>query len=377
MRSAVIVGAGPAGLAAAIAMRRAGFEVSVHERGDGTASGGTGLTLWPNGLAALDRIGAADAVARAALPAAGMAMWSREGRVLYDVAPQVMDTVGGNGIALHRSELLSALRGLLEPDTVRYGSRCTGFEADPDGVTVSFATGERRRADVLLGADGIRSAVRAHAGLGGRLRYGGFTVWRAAVEFALPPGPGLLSLGGDGQFGIWRLPGNRVYWFASTSAGEGTASPRPPTSFDGWHEPIPALLAATPTDRIVLTDIYDSRPLRSWSRGRVALVGDAAHPSLPNMGQGTSQAFEDAVVLAECLGGTAGNGNAHDVGGALRRYQARRERRARATYTQARMLARLGGWRNPAACWLRERLISNVPASAQTRQLKQMFAFSA
>ena len=328
------------------------------------------MTVGPNGVGALERIGAADAVVSAALPAAGMAMWSHDGRVLYDVPSQVMDTVGGNGIALHRADLLGALHGLVEPGVVRFGSRCVGVRTGAGGATAVLGDGREVRADVLLGADGIRSRVRAMAGLGGDLRYGGFTVWRATIQFPLPPGPGLLSLGGNGQFGIWRLPGDHVYWFASTPAAEGARLPRPPDWFAGWHEPIPQLLAATPAERIAVTDIYDCRPLRAWSRGRIGLIGDAAHPSLPNMGQGTSQAFEDVAVLVDCLAAEP------DVAVALRRYQGRRQRRANAAYSQARMLARMGGWRSPAACWVREQLIRNTPRRAQTTQLKQMFAFT-
>ncbi|MCA1561452.1 MAG: FAD-dependent monooxygenase [Chloroflexi bacterium] len=140
--------------------------------------------------------------------------------------------------------------------------------------------------------------------------------------------------------------------------------------FADWHAPIPDLVAATSAEEIKATDIYDCRPLRAWSRGRVVLVGDAAHPSMPHMGQGTSQAFEDAAVLAACLAAK------RDVGVALAAYEASRRRRARAAWSQARMLARLGGWRSPMACWLRERMLSAVPSSVQLAQLRHLFRWT-
>ena len=369
---AIVVGAGPAGLATAIALRRAGISVTVYERGDGPRRKGNGLTVWPNGMAALDSIGAGDAVRCGGLPAPGMAMRSASGTVLYEVSAPAMDTVGGNGIALHRADLQAALQGLLEPGTVRFGARCLGARTGAGRAVAIFADGTEAEADLVVGADGIRSAVRTAAGLGGRLRYGGFVVWRATIAFPLAPTPGLLSLGGDGQFGIWRLPGERVYWFASVPAAEGThrrGRSRPPAAFARWHDPIPALLAATTDEQLVVNDIYDCRPLPSWSRGRIVLVGDAAHPSMPNMGQGTSQAFEDAAVLAGSLRSAA------TVEVALREYHARRRRRAAAAASQARMLAMVGKWRNPLACWARERMISSAPQRVQLRQLRQLFAF--
>lgn len=369
-RRAVVIGAGPAGLATTIALRKAGVEAVVYERGDGLNKEGTGLTLWPNGFAALDAFGAGDAVRAVTAAAAGMAMRSCTGRVLYDVSESAMDSVGGNGMALHRTELLEALFALLDPDTVRFGARCVGICAEPDRVVASFADGSDVTGDLLVGADGIRSAVRTEVGLGRRLRYGGFTVWRATIPFPLPLFPGLLSLGGPDAFGIWRLACGRVYWFASAPSVEGALPSRPPDRFETWHEPIPALLAATSSEQIVVTDIYDCRPLRTWSRGRVVLVGDAAHPTMPNLGQGTSQAFEDAAVLANRLGSSS------SVEAALLGYESGRRRRARVTWSQARAMARLGGWRNSQACWLRQRMIRSMPQRANLRQLRQLFAFN-
>jgi 2-polyprenyl-6-methoxyphenol hydroxylase-like FAD-dependent oxidoreductase len=224
----------------------------------------------------------------------------------------------------------------------------------------------------VVGADGIRSSVRSGCGISARLDYGGFVVWRATIPFPLPPTPGLLTLGGPSQFGIWGLPDDQVYWFASTSAPAGVhqhGNSRPPELFSRWHEPIGALLAATPADLITVTDIFDCPPLSAWSSGRIVLVGDAAHPSMPNMGQGTSQAFEDVAVLADSLArGT-------DIGLALRDYETRRRRRARAAWSQARMLARLGSWRSGPAVWLREHMMTAVPQSAQRGQLERLFAF--
>ena len=365
----VVIGAGPAGLAVAIALRRIGAVVTVYERAPCGRYGGNGLTLWPNGLAALDMIGAGSAVRAQALAGSGMAIRTCAGRLLSQMSADAMEAVGGNGVAIHRISLLEALEELVDPATVRYGMRCVGVAAAQRPVA-RFSDGSQVTADVVVGADGIRSVVRSAAGLGGTLRYAGFTVWRATIPFVIPPCPGLLSMGGGDQFGLWRLPADRVYWFASTSAPERAnlrEHSRPPDTFQGWHAPIPDILAATPTHHMTVTDVYDSPPLKHWHKGGIVLVGDAAHPSLPNMGQGTSQAFEDAAVLADCLDG------ARTIDAALTAYQARRRRRSRAVWSQARRLARIGGWRSRPACWLRERMVSGVPQYAQRGQLRRLF----
>lgn len=383
-RTAVVVGAGPAGLAAAIALGRAGFAVRVYERRTGTGpapwpDGGTGLTLWPNGLAALASFHADQPVRDSALAAPGTVMRAKSGRVLCELSGPSLDAIGGRGVALRRADLLAALAGLLPDGTLRLGVRCAGVRAGRDQAVARFDDDTEAAADLLIGADGIRSAVRTACGIPARLDYGGVVVWRAAVPFPLPPSPGLLTFGGPCQFGIWGLPGGQVYWFASAPAPEGTepggtarrSGSRPPRLFGDWHEPIGPLLAATRTDLITVTGIYDCRPLPAWSSGRVVLIGDAAHPSLPHMGQGTSQAFEDVAVLADSLAGQA------DIDAALLDYEARRRPRANSAWSQARALARIGGWHGRPAVWLRERMLSGTPERAQLAQLRRLFAFSA
>jgi 2-polyprenyl-6-methoxyphenol hydroxylase-like FAD-dependent oxidoreductase len=370
VREVIVVGAGPAGLATAVALRKAGIEATVYERGPALSGEGGGLTLWPNGLAALAAFDAADDVRARAAESPGTVMRSHTGRVLSATSGPQLDGIGGRGLALHRAELLAALAGRLDAGAVRFGMRCAEVRTDPAGATTVFDDGTQRHADLVVAADGIHSAIRTSCLAGPPLRYAGFVVWRATVPFPLPPAPGLLTFGGPYQFGIWCLPGERVYWFASAplAAGE-RPGPRPPGIFLDWHAPIPALMRATATADIVVSPGCDAAPLPSWHAGRVVLAGDAAHPSLPTMGQGASQAFEDAAVLARELG--AGG----DVEAALHSYRRHRRRRARAAWSQARMLARVGAWQHAPACRLRDTMIAAAPATLQLRQLKRLFTF--
>jgi 2-polyprenyl-6-methoxyphenol hydroxylase-like FAD-dependent oxidoreductase len=197
------------------------------------------------------------------------------------------------------------------------------------------------------------------------------------TEFRLEESAGITVLGRGAQFGIFPMTAQRVYWFASVNAPEG-ARDWPVgrkrellERFGDWHSPVRAIIEATDEAAILRNDIYDHEPLRRWGEGRVTLLGDAAHPATPNLGQGACQAIEDAVVLARCLG------ESPEVAAALRAYESRRRPRTSAITLQSRRMGRMGRWENPLLCWLRDRLIKNFPEQLRLAQLGELFRFEA
>jgi 2-polyprenyl-6-methoxyphenol hydroxylase-like FAD-dependent oxidoreductase len=379
----VIIGGGPAGLTAAIALRRAGLEARVYERATERGEIGAGLTLWPNAMKALDTLGVGEAVRAAGLPCEGIALRTWRGQLLDRTGRDLMERrFGGTGTALHRAELLAALTEVLGEDIVQLGERLVAFRDSGDGVRVTFAGGREVEGDMLVGADGIRSTVRQQLLGPLPLRYAGFPVWRGLACFELTGDArvGTVSLGQGAQFGLFPMTGSRAYWFASAGAPEGTYSHSNGDGaswrrellerFAGWHEPIEVVIRSTPETSIVVSDVHDLDPLRRWGFGRVTLVGDSAHPSTPNLGQGACQAIEDAVVLAACVGASP------DIAGALRDYEQRRRRRANAMLVQSRRMARVGQWSSPLASRMRDHLIRRMPERARLRHLDWMFSFS-
>jgi 2-polyprenyl-6-methoxyphenol hydroxylase-like FAD-dependent oxidoreductase len=374
---ALIVGGGPGGLATALALRSVGVDALVFEQsGQPGSRVGTGLTLWPNALAALAAFDADKPVRDVGFPAQGNQIVVPGGALLDDVPAALMrERFGGTGIALLRSELIDVLLSLLGPDVVRTSMRYQGYRAEGNRVVACFADGAEEVGDLLIGADGLRSVVRSQLHDGGeRLRYAGYPVWRGVTGYPLGRAPGVLTMGRAAQFGLFPMRNNRVYWFATVPMAEGHAATLPARAvlldrFGDWHAPIGAVLAASRPEEIVVTDIYDRPPMRRWGRGRVTLMGDAAHPSTPELGQGTCQAFEDAAVLGRCLG------RHPDVAYALERYESVRRARANVMATQARRLGRLGQWGNPLACWLRAQFIRHSPRGPRMRQLGRMFTF--
>jgi len=376
---AIIIGGGPGGLAAAIALRRAGFDTVVYERGGQRLEVGSGLTLWPNAMKALGSLAIAEAVWSVSLPTAGIAMRSWRGELLFDIKPANPSEASSDlyGAALQRAELLNVFLEALGEGVVKFGARYTGYSQDDRNVTAFFEDGSQARGSILVGADGIGSLIRGQMLGNTKLRYAGFTVWRGVAEFKLSQNVGVTTMGRGAQFGLFPMRGNKVYWFASANAPEGERGPSTGTKgelierFGDWHEPIKEVIESTNQSCIIRTDIYDHDPLTRWSEGRVTLLGDAAHAATPNLGQGACQAIEDAVVLATCLG------EAPDVVAALKAYESRRMKRTSAITMQSRRLGQMGRWKNPLACWIRDKLIKSTPDRVRLQQLGDMFRFEA
>ncbi len=368
---ALIIGAGIGGLAAALALRQAGIEVSVRERAATLESEGAGLTLWANAMAALDRLGVADRVAERGAPVTEGCIRTASGDVLTRFSAKGLRTWrGAVSVGILRGELRRALLDALPSGTVCAGEECVEIAQDALGVEATFADASRARAALLLGADGLRSRVRSCLFGKAAPRYAGYTAWRGVVESPLEklrPGE---TWGCGLRFGQVALGDGWAYWFAVANLPEGMPESQSGRKrdvlerFTGWHEPIPALIAATAEDAILRNDIYDRPPLRRWGRGRVTLLGDAAHPMTPNLGHGACQAIEDAVVLGRCLRAVS-----DDLPAALERYAAERRRRTARITRQSRLLGWVAQWENRRACLLRDALVRGAPAWLMERQL--------
>ncbi|HEX5475834.1 MAG TPA: FAD-dependent monooxygenase [Vicinamibacterales bacterium] len=352
--NALIVGGGIGGLCAAVALARAGIEVDVFERAAELQEAGAGLTLWGNALAALDSLGLGE-LRRMGSPLTGV-VYRSDGRVLLSVSSARQAAMGGPAVALHRADLQRTLIDHLGAARLTLASPCTGVTRHASGV-VAHVGGRDCPGDVLVGADGLHSVVRAQLHGARPPVYAGYTAWRGVTDWRggdVRPGE---TWGRGARFGRVPIGGGRLYWFATKNVAEGRRSPDGEQAelrrtFRGWHAPIEALIEATAETAILRSDIYDRPVISRWSAGRVTLLGDAAHPMTPNLGQGACQAIEDAVALAKCLreGGPAD--------AALRCYEQARAPRANAFVRRSRRLGRMAQWQQPAAVWLRDAVVA-------------------
>lgn len=366
----IVIGGGIGGLATAIALRRAGFDVAVFERVPTLQAVGAGLTLWPNASKALGQLGLSEALAAISVPNRDSEIRTWDGRRLSLIPPdELIKRFGAPLIAVHRADLQGSLLDALGAKQPHLGARCVGIDADGAGVTARFADGRVVRGNVLIGADGLHSVVRARLFGDQPPHYAGYTAWRGVTTFPAERVVSGESQGAGQRFGIVRLDSGRVYWFATASLPEGGDDPpdqRQATllaRFAGWHAPIAEVIAATDEAAILRNDIYDRDPLPRWGRGRVTLLGDAAHPMTPNLGQGACQAIEDAVVLAKCLHA------APDLTAGLRAYETRRRAHANRVVRLSRLFGAISQWQHPLARAMRTALYRSTPLALQLRQL--------
>lgn len=367
-RSAVVVGAGIAGLTAANALLRCGWDVRVLERSPEPRTTGAGIVLLANALRGLDAAGVGDAVRAVGLRAYPGTLRDGHGRALVHVSPeQIAARLGTVANAFHRPRLQEALLGGLDAADITYGAPALAVDfGDADRpATVTLEDGTALSADLVVAADGVRSRLRpAVAPDATEPVYVGSTTWLAVTD-----NPGIAEMSQTwhpgGEFGLIPLGDGRLYWYATQvgPAGRPTGDPvadlaAARTAFAGWHDPIPQVLAATRPEHLQQLDLYGfPRPISRMARGRVALAGDAAHAMPPNVGQGGCQGIEDGVVLAASVSG------AGSVIEGLAAYdRVRRARTAgvlRAAWASARFGEQLG---NPALVGLRNAALRLLPA---------------
>ena len=371
--SVLVVGAGIGGLTAAIALQRAGLNAQVLERAPELGEVGAGISLWPNAVHTLRRLGVGAAVEEVAAPVGDGGVRNQRGVVLGRTPAGAIEArFGAPLLMLHRAELHAALLAALHSDTVRLGAECVGLRQDVDGVRLKLADGTTVRGDVVVGADGLHSTIRALTVADGPPRHSGLCAWRAVVTIdddlaaRLPVGE---SWGRGCLFGIQHLTGQRVYWYAATRVARAGISAHPAGEkeqllrlFDSWHPPIPELLATTDEPAILRNDLYDRPVPTSLAFGRVALVGDAAHPMLPYLGQGACQAIQDGEQLATLDG-------SQDPALGLQAYSQRRLRGAATAVAQSRRVSRLVHLSNVVAVALRTTLLGMSSPESTLNQL--------
>jgi 2-polyprenyl-6-methoxyphenol hydroxylase-like FAD-dependent oxidoreductase len=371
-RRALIVGGGIGGLAAGRALREAGFETRILERTSSLDSLGTGISIWPNGVRALRDLCAADALPTNAEPPpnSGIHDWKGRPLIATDLA-KIRRRYGAPMLFLQRATLHAALLSDGIAELVETDAEAVRVEPLSDRVRVWLASGESLEADVLIGADGIHSKVRAELLGDGPPQPSGLLAYRGMVDLPLAD----LAAGeywGEGRiFGLFQVDGGSLCWWATRSTGGNEPhepDPRPEllAQHRSWAPGIAELIAATSPDAIMRHYLFDRTPARRWVTTRMALLGDAAHPMLPFLGQGACQALEDAQALRRAFKQSS------DIPIALRAYQDHRRRRAAHIVRGSRRMGRLAHLRASPLRVARDRVMANTPERVRMRQLDQI-----
>lgn len=368
----VIVGGGIGGMTLAACLSKRGVRARVIERAEGVSELGTGLGLWANATRVLVALGLGEQLEAAAQRIACFSITTGGGESLRDI---VVDEVAGElgeliPLALmHRTELLELIASVVDPAQIMYGATCVEVIQDESCATVRLEGGEEIKERVVVGADGLWSRVRASVHGERAPDYAGEPCWRGVVSLDALPDPArfdmhrLVEVQGDGKrVGICPIVGDRICWWATHPAEQGaTVIPEGERHaflaerFGGWAWGVPELIAHTRAEDMLCHDLFDRPTLHVWSEGFVTLLGDAAHPMTPNLGQGACMAIEDAAMLGELLSTDL------PIAEALHRYERERRRRSAEVVRQSRRWGKVGQWRNPIAQPLRELLHSKTP----------------
>jgi 2-polyprenyl-6-methoxyphenol hydroxylase-like FAD-dependent oxidoreductase len=367
-KKAIIIGGGIGGVTAAIALKQAGCDVVVFERAEELQEVGSGLPLWTNALRSLHKIHLTAELEILGVQVTSVRVSTWNGDTLTDTKKDKhLKKLGTITIVAHRAELLTLLLKTLSADKVHLGMTCVGFTQDATGVTARFADGQEVRGDVLIGADGIHSVIRTQLFGLIKPRYVGYTCWRGLAHTSRTDLE-TWAWGKGCQFGITPMSQGRAYWFVQKYTPEGE-SDKPGGRknevlelFQDWHDPIPAVIEATAESDILRNDIYELKHLRQWSRGRVTLLGDAAHAMTPNLGQGACQAIEDAIVLAASLKDST------NIAAALKSYEKRRVTRVNRISRLAHFIGQAVQWEHPILSVPRNIIIKSIPVSMAIKQ---------
>ncbi|EEW05525.1 FAD-dependent monooxygenase [Vibrio mimicus] len=342
--SALIIGTGIGGLSCAIALKKIGWSVRLFEKAESLRATGSGLSVMSNASAAMKKLLDIDL----GLEHYGAAIRNFEIRhksgLLLKRLPfqEIAEEQDAPSVCISRERLQSALLNQLGDADISFDKRVNGYTETDHAVQVNFADGTTASGDILIGADGFHSAVREAIGTTSVIQEAGYICWLALVKYSHPqitPGYVVHYWGKGKRIGIIDIGNGWVYWWGTANMPNREAQQWRGTNSDvakvysGWPDIVSDIILSTRSESIISVDAKDRSFPQTWSKGRVTLLGDAAHPMLTSLGQGAGVSIEDAAVLGHVLR------DAEDYSAALRRYEAIRQPRARAIVEASRALS--------------------------------------
>lgn len=363
-----IIGGGIGGLTAALALRQFGYEPEVFEEAPVLLDVGAAIAIWPNAMRVLDRLQLTEQVLAKAGVMDEIRWLDQKGWLINRVS---IANHHYPAVALHRADLQHTLLSALPASSIHLGHELINYAERDDKILATFADGSTVESDFMIGADGIHSSVRAQLLNDNDPIDRGYTVWRG-IAHTIPnviPRAAAIELHGRGKrFGIGPVGPGRTGWWATVN------NPNSDDLLDlfaGWYEPVLQLIESTPPSSILKTGAFDRPATQRWGSGRLTLLGDAIHPTTPNLGQGGCLAMEDAHVLARCFekyGATIE---------ALRTYEHYRHKRTSAISTYSRIYGAVGQWENVWARGLRRTALSLVSEAIAQRSMRIVFDYDA
>ena len=369
-----IVGGGIAGLTTAIALKERGISSTIFESSPKLDAIGAGLGLGANAIRAFEKIGLGNQVMSLGRILSSFTIYDQKGKIITHTNNAALTKkYGVNNFTIHRAALQQFLLSKIDSACIYTNRRATGFTKIPGGIKIIFSDGSMHESNAVIVADGIHSVLRKKLLPDIEPRYAGYTCWRAVVDnSSLNLSETSETWGVTGRFGIVPLADNKIYWFACMNAPQNDPAMKHFTiadlqkHFNHFHQPIPDILQHTKDENLIWNDIIDLPPLKKYAHDNIVLIGDAAHATTPNMGQGACQAIEDAVILADELH------NNSSPALAFRQFEQRRLQRTHYITNTSRSIGKIAQLDNPWLASIRNALFSLMPASFNERQLEKI-----
>jgi 2-polyprenyl-6-methoxyphenol hydroxylase-like FAD-dependent oxidoreductase len=370
-----IIGGGIGGITTAVALRRFGHRVTVYERAAALNEAGAGMMLWANAMRVFLELGLAEKIRPFGGEMNRFLVRSSNGKVLMNIATGDFEVPS---LCIRRADLLSILVNEVPRDIIKLSRTLKNIRQIDDKVIVEFENGEIHEHDAVIGADGIGSVVRQQIFDDCQPIYRGYKIWRGIATYfgdAVADGESSETWGIGQRFGILNMGKGRFTWYATANNPRNHVdSPDGRKAellnlFAAWHNPIKHLISNTADELIMKNSASDLPQLKRWANGRIALLGDAAHPITPNLGQGGGMAIEDALVLAKCLQPET------SIESALKLYESRRITRAKRIEQRSRLMGKIGQWQNPLIVGGREIVTGLLPAKFFEFNLRRVYSY--
>ena len=359
-----IIGGGIGGLTAALALRQSNFEAEVFEQAPALLDVGAAIAIWPNAMRVFEQLQLSDKIIEKAGVMEEIQWLDQDGFLINRASIP-------RAVALHRADLQATLLHSLPAESIHLDHAFVSYRQHGNKTIATFANGNSVEADFLIGADGIHSDVRAQLIKDGDPVFRGYTVWRGiapTIPSLIPTSTAVEIHGRGKRFGIGPVGLGRVGWWASANISD---TDDLSSLFAGWCRPVLDLIEATPKKSVLKTPALDREPNKTWGDGRMTLLGDAIHPTTPNLGQGGCLAIEDALVLARCLKRYGATEKA------LRNYERLRFKRTAAVAKYSRYYGAMGQWENIWARGVRRTALALVPESIARSLMQIVFDYDA
>lgn len=371
-----IIGGGIGGLTTALAFEKLNINYRVFESAPEINEVGAGIWLAPNALQVLEWLGLSDAIRSYGNVIERIQLAKADFSLLSDMDQSwAVEQFGCSTIAIHRAELQRILLKAIPREKVTLGKSLEHFEIIDDAkVKLYFSDASQYDTDFLIGADGIHSRIRKQLYPGSELRYSGQTCWRGISDNELDPKHIHLAAelwGKQIRFGFSRINKNSVYWFAVALSKAGQTIDKALIKeklldlFSGFHSTVQDIIASTENSKIIRNDIWDLKPIDKWYRDQICLVGDAAHATTPNMGQGAAQAIEDAYYLAHQIH------DQPDQRKAFKTFHALRFKKVSQVVDRSWNIGKMAHWRFGGG--LRNLIMSAIPDAVSRKQMVKLY----